>query len=967
MISRDFPEAGQDFIRDLERAGLETYFDRLSRLIYSTDASIYQMMPVGVAIPREASDVVAAMEIAKAHHVPVLPRGGGSSLAGQAVGHALILDLSRYMNRIQEIDAEGKRVVTQPGITLGKLNRSLRAHGMMFAPDPASADRATIGGIAANNSAGAHSIVYGMTADHVLETEVVLSDGSQARFDAFEAWEARAGRGGLEGTIYREVSRIVAENVSHISNRYPKTFRHVAGYNLDRMAGASQPNLSSLIVGSEGTLGIMTSLTLNIVPVLNRTRLALVHFDDMRQAMESVPLLLESEPTAIEVMDKMLLDLTRDKVEYRRLITFIEGNPVTVLLVEYAADSETELDGCIQRLKGKLEQINHRQPVVVISDPVEQANVWYVRKVGLGILMSIRGDSKPIPFIEDAAVPVESLADYVSEIYAYSYEVGVESVAMYAHASAGCLHIRPLVNLKSAAGLHQLRAIAEKSLELVLRYQGTTSGEHGEGLVRGEFSEALFGKELYHAFRQVKHAFDPEGLLNPGKVVDAPRMDDETILRFGTGYAVPYAYPQTVFGFREDHGFAAAVEMCSGAGVCRKTGEGVMCPSFQVTRNEADSTRGRANALRSAMMGLLGPDGMTSKELYSVLDLCLSCQACRSECPSSVDMAKLKSEFLYHYYGERGMPLRARAFSEISRVYDLLQPYSGIVNRLSGLAPLLSIGGVHPDRKLPGLARQRFSKWFATDRHSASASPGGGTGEVVLFHDTFMEYNEPGVGVAAVQVLETAGYSVTVLTDRACCGRPAVSKGNLDLARKNAEWNIALLAPFAERGVPILGCEPSCTTLIHADYPDLVDGEPARKVAEHTITIEAFLDREIRAGRAKFTFDHIPREVLFHGHCQQKSIFGTGATMNLLRSIPACTVREIESGCCGMAGSFGYEKEHYGLSVQLAEITLAPAIRAASPGTIISAAGTSCRDQIRHTTGREVIHPIQVFAGSLST
>lgn len=962
-------QASEAFIVELRRAVPEVHFDRMTRLLYSTDASIYQMIPVGVAIPHDADEVAAALAISAKHGVPVLPRGGGSSLAGQAVGHALILDLSPHMNKVLEIDAEARTVRTQPGITHGQLNSALKQHGLMYGPDPASGDRATMGGILGNNSTGAHSIVYGMTDGHVHATDVVLSDASRVNFDAtdWEGWSARAGRPGLEGKIYQGIADILQRYAEPIATRYPKTFRHVAGYNLNLLAKDERPNLARLIVGSEGTLGVITEATLNLVPIPKKKRLAVVHFAELRAAMEATPVILESDPTAIEVIDKMMLDLTRDKIEYRRLLTFIEGDPEIVLMVEYTGETEAELDAGIARLRKQLNTIHHHGSVVVVSSPEEQANVWYVRKVGLGILMSIRGDAKPIPFIEDAAVPVEHLSDYIRQIYEYAYSAGVERVAMYAHASAGCIHVRPLVNLKNVDGVRQIRQIAEKSVELVSQYGGTTSGEHGEGLARGEFSEKLFGPEMQQAFREVKQIFDPQGLLNPGKVVDVPRMDDETLLRFGTSYATPLEPATTSFAFTNDGSFAGAVEMCNGAGVCRKLGQGVMCPSFQATQDETHSTRGRANALRAAMMGLLGPEGMTSRELYQVLDLCLSCHACKSECPSAVDMAKLKAEFLHGYHQEHGTPLRARLFANIARLNRVGQPIAPLANLLLG-GPgkwLLTLLGVHPARSLPKLAPQTFSQWHR--RRSMPAPEAEARQQVVFFHDTFMEHNHPQVGRAAIRLLEAAGYEPLILQDKRCCGRPAVSKGLLTEAKKLAQHNVQLLAPFAQAGLPIVGCEPSCISMLVEEYLDLVPGEESQSIAQMALPLDAFLEREAQAGRLdQLQFDDAPRRVLFHGHCQQKASFGTESTLKFLEMLPNCEVEEIDAGCCGMAGSFGYENEHYELSISIAELELAPSVRGVSKDTIIAATGTSCREQILDTTGREALHPVQIVASALN-
>ncbi len=962
-------EASQEFIHDLKRVVRDASFDRMTRLLYSTDSSIYQIMPYGVVLPRDADEVVAAVKVAGKHGVPVLPRGGGSSLAGQTVGRALILDFSYHMDHILQVDLEAHTVRTQPGITLGQLNKRLERYGLMFGPDPASADRATMGGVLGNNASGSHSILYGLAVDHVVEMDVVLADARRTHFgeSSLQAWGTFSQRAGIEGQVYREVPAILTRYADEIEARYPGTFRSVSGYNLNHLAGNPTPNLAKLVVGSEGTLGVMTEMTLNLVPSPKRARLALVHYEDVREALEAVPPLLETQPTAIEAIDKMLLDLTRTGSDYRKMLTFIEGDPQMVLVVEYEADGDAELDAGIERLRRKLSQLGHNGPLVILADPSQQELVWQTRKVGLGILMSMRGDAKPVPFIEDAAVPVENLADYVTQIDDFAHEVGVGQMAIYAHASAGCMHLRPMIDLKTKTGLAQMRQIAEKSCELVISYSGTTSGEHGEGIARGEFSEKLFGPELTQAFREVKQVFDPEGLMNPGKIVDVTKMDDESMLRYGSDYATPYEPQSTVFHFRKDHGFAGAVEMCNGAGVCRQLEQGVMCPSFQATRDEAHSTRGRANALRAAMMGLLGPEGMSSRDLYDVLDLCLSCHACASECPSSVDMAKLKAEFLNQYYQKHRPSLRSRLFAQFAALSKLAQPFAPVVNtvmRGPGKWVLTALG-VHEARSMPRYTSQPFSRWFREHKRQLENQPTTTRKQVVFFHDTFMEHNSPRIGEAAIRVLEAAGSEPILLSNRVCCGRPAVSKGFLGEARKAAQHNIPLLAPYATRGIPIVGCEPSCIAMLVDEYPDLMPGEAADAIASVTFLLEEYLVQLAKGDHLELDFDSTPRHVLFHGHCQQKASFGTEATRQMLELIPNCRVEEVESSCCGMAGSFGYEKEHYDLSIKLAEMSLAPAIRNADAETIICAAGTSCREQIEHTTGKSALHPIEVLAGAL--
>lgn len=964
----DIPEANPDLIADLRAAVSEVHFDKLTRLLYSTDASIYQMVPLGVVVPRDADEISAAVEIAARHQAPVLPRGSGSSLDGQATGHCVVIDMTKRLDQIVEINPQARTVRVQPGITLGRLNRHLSQHGLTFGPDPASAERATIGGIIGNNSTGAHSIVYGMASDHVLAVDVVLSDGSRAHLDALrdDSWADRARRPGLEGSLYRAVPDILARYADPIARRYPKTWRTVAGYNLNHVVEDGRANIAKLVVGSEGTLAVTTEATLNLVPLPKLRRLVLVHFGTMRAALEAVPHILETSPTAIELLDQMMLDQTRNKPEYRRLLTFIEGHPAAVLIVEYSAAAASELAAGVARLQTMLAHLSHHDPVIVVADPKSQANVWYVRKVGLGLLMSIKGDAKPLPFIEDVAVPVQRLADYVDGVLAIVQAAGLQKMGIYAHASAGCLHLRPLINLKTVEGVRQLRQISDSVVDLVKGFGGTLSGEHGEGLARGEFSERLFGPELVRAFHEVKLAFDPQCLMNPGKIVDAPRMDDPGILRFGPDYATPLEPNVTVFSYTADGGFARAVEMCNGAGVCRKIEQGVMCPSFMVTKDEEHSTRGRANALRAAMMGLLGPEGLTSDEVYEAMDLCIACKGCKSECPSSVDMAKLKAEFLHLHHQKHGVPLRSRLFAHIDR----LNRWGRIVTPLTNLmlhGPakwVMTAIGVHPRRPLPQLAPQTFSAWFKRTHAATGKSPADGRA-VVLFNDTFTEHNHPHIGQAAVKVLEAAGYQVILLDGLESDGRPAISKGLLNEAARLARHNVARLAPYAQQGIAIVGCEPSAIATLADEYLSLVPGEAAQAVAALAMPVETFLAREAAEGRLNLSFDDTPRKVLLHGHCNQKALFGMTSTHAMLNLIPNLSLQEIDSTCCGMAGSFGYEKEHYDFSLAIAELSVAPAVRSADADTIIAAPGTSCREQIEHTTGRTAMHPIEILASAL--
>jgi len=960
-MQKSAPNAGisKELQLDLKKTGLIFKTDQITRLLYSTDSSIYQVIPLGVVWPREASEVSAVLEIAQKHGVPVLPRGSGTSLAGQAIGEALILDFSRHMDQVLDINPEEKTATAQPGVILGSLNRKLATYQLLFGPDPASADRATIGGVLGNNATGAHSILYGMSHDHLLEADTVLSDGSSALLKAHEngTLSGVLQKNTLESSIYREVPKILEHYQEEIKNNYPKTFRSVAGYNLNILARQKAINPATLLVGSEGTLGIITAAKLNLVPLPAHKTLYLIHFQDLGEALSATPDILETQPSAVELIDRMLIQLARANPAYRPLLEAIQGDPEAVLVVEYQADEKGSITGRENILK-------RFGPTVPLIEPRAQDQIWEARKVGLGILQSKKGDAKPTTFIEDAAVPVENLASYALGIKAFGKEIGIGEIAFYAHASAGCLHIRPQVNLKSRDGLRQMRQMAEKSLSLVQKFGGTTSGEHGEGFARGEFTEKLYGPALRTAFQEIKEVFDPDYRLNPGKIINPPAMDQSNLLRYGVDYQAELKPARTLLSFEEDLGFDRAVEMCNGAGVCRQLEGGVMCPSFQATRDENYSTRGRSNLLRAAMTGKLGPKGMTSLELYQALDLCLSCQACLSECPSTVDMSKLKAEFLHGYYQEHGIPFRSWFFANIAEVSRLAHLFAPLVNLIlsSPLSGLLSLIGIHPQRKMPTFANQTFTDWYGKEQIQKKQSEGQ---QAVFFYDTYLEYNYPHIGKALVNICQKAGLGLIVLKEKVDSGRPAYSKGILNKAQSLARKNIELLTPYAEQGIPIIGCEPSVMVMLKKEYRDLVPGPAADRIADIAMLAEDFLLREVAGGRVKFEFDKHPRKILYHGHCQQKANFGTASTLQMLRLISGSTVEEIEAGCCGMAGAFGYEKEHYQLSLEIAELELAPQIRKAANNTIICASGTSCREQIAHTTERTAKHPLEVFAEAL--
>ena len=976
---REAVQGVADFLAELQgqvRGELRT--DTYTRILYSTDASIYQVMPHGVLIARDEEDVHAAVEAAARHRVPILPRAGGSSLAGQAVNEALVIDTSRFLDRVVELNAEERWIRLQPGIVLDALNGYLRPHGLQFGPDPASSNRAAMGGIVGNNSTGSHSILYGMTADHVLGMHAILSDGTRCRFGPLDAdgLAAHQARPGMEGALYRDVAAIAADGREAILTGTPAHWRRCGGYNLDRFVdGASfkypqDPhfNLAKLVCGSEGTLAVMTELTLNLVPLPAHTALAVVHFDDLFAALSAVQTILETDPSAVELLDHFGLTLAREVPQYARLMTgFISGTPNCVLITEYAGDNPRELRQRIDALGDHLRRHGVRATVVPALDPALQTDVWTVRKVGLGLMMSIKGDYKPIPFIEDAAVPVEHLAEYVTSIERFCSDIGTR-VAYYAHASAGCIHIRPLINAKIAAEVDKLPLISSFALELLGRFGGSLSSEHGDGRARSWQNERFFGRDLYRLYQQIKGSFDPHGILNPGNVVDPPPMTET--LRYGADYRTQAH--QEHLSFASDHGFLRAVEMCNGAGICRKRTEGTMCPSFMATREEEHSTRGRANALRAALSGTLPHDELTSERMFEVMDLCIECKACKAECPSSVDMAKIKIEFLATYYDRHRLPLRSRLFADIGRASRLLAgPLAGAVNRL--LAPaavrrvLERLGGISAQRTLPTFSGRPFPAWArrrAVNRAPAERRDGGSGRPLALFPDTFNSFNTPQVARAATEVLERAGWAVTV-PEYGCCGRPMLSKGLVRRARAAARATVARLAPLVRAGVPIVGLEPSCVSAIRDEYRSLLPDDPdAALVAEHVETFEELVARAHAEGNFDLDLNGRQQRLLLHGHCHQKALIGTGPSRKTL-ALTGAEVTEVDSGCCGMAGSFGYEAEHYDVSMTMAERRLLPAVRSLGADGTVVAAGTSCRHQIMHGTGRRALHPAEVLHAAL--
>jgi FAD/FMN-containing dehydrogenase/Fe-S oxidoreductase len=966
VIMQDLPsEKLTEFWADLHRhVGGDIKTDAYSRALYSTDSSIYQVMPYGVFFPGHADQIQGAVEVAARHGVPVLMRGAGSSLAGQCVNKALVVDVSRYMTQVIEVNAEEKWARVQPGLVLDAMNEHLRPMGLQFGPDPASSNRATLGGLVGNNSTGAHSIVYGMTVDHVLGAEVILSDGTLANFGplTLDQLDYYREREGFEGHIYRGMVDLLGRNEEAIRSGTPKHWRRCGGYNLDRLIGDEAFNLARLICGAEGTLAAVTELKMNLVDRPKVTGLGIIHFDELPVALESVPQVLETDPSAVELMDNLGLTLCREVPAYARLLTFLEGDPNSILITEYTGDSEAEVKGKLDKLEAFLAQRGIGVACVRAETAAQQSNVWNVRKVGLGLLMSIKGDHKPIPFIEDSAVLVEYLAEYIAQIEGFCNDLGVR-VAYYAHASAGCLHVRPLINLKEAEEARKMVTIAERAAELVAGYNGALSSEHGDGRARSWLNERFFGPDLYRAYQEAKQTFDPENILNPGNIVNAGPMTEN--LRFGETYSTISVNEH--IDFSSDIGFHRAVEMCNGAGVCRKD-TGTMCPSYMVTRDEEHSTRGRANLLRAALSGALPREELTSARMYEAMDLCIECKACKAECPSSVDMAKIKFEFLANYYETKPVPFQVRFFANIAlfnRLGSMMAPLANwsLKNKLFRWV-LEKAAGIDSRRSLPEFAAIPFTRWF---NNRFAPQFGENQKTVVLFNDTFNTYNYPHVAIAATEVLEAAGYRV-VLPGHWCCGRPMISKGLVDQARAAAAATVAKLAPFAKAGIPVIGLEPSCLSALIDDYLALLpDNEDAKAVAQVAVTFEEFVAKLADDPDAALPLSPQATHILLHGHCHQKALIGTAAVKKALGMLGEEThVTEVDSGCCGMAGAFGYETEHYDVSMAMAERKLLPAVRATGDRGLVVAAGVSCRQQIKHGSGKQALHPAEVIHRALN-
>jgi FAD/FMN-containing dehydrogenase/Fe-S oxidoreductase len=948
--------------------GGEVLFDRFSRGRYATDASHYQMMPVGVVVPKTMNEAERAIALAREEGISVLPRGGGTSQCGQTLNEALVVDCSKHLNKIVELDVENRRCVVEPGIVLDDLNRALKKHGLWFPVDVSTASRATIGGMTGNNSCGGRSLRYGNTRENVLSIDAVLADGTSAHFGPVGSMP--------QNPFEQFLLSLGAREADEIEKNFPKVQRRVGGYNLDSFVpGKNDANLAHILVGSEGTLGFTAKVELKLWPVLGKRAVGACHFGSFYEAMNAAQHIVKLKPIAVELIDRTLIELASEIEMFRpTLQQFVRGKPDAILLVEFGEEDQTENIRRVKDLEELLGDLGfgwdksgkHWGGVVEVLEPALQAAITDIRTSGLNIMMSMKEQGKPVSFVEDCAVPLEHLADYTARLTEVFEKNGTRGT-WYAHASVGCLHVRPVLNLRQEKDVKAMRKIAEQAFAMVKEYKGSHSGEHGDGIVRSEFHEFMFGTKLVRAFEEVKDKFDPNGLYNPGKIVRAPKFDDREKFRYSPGYSVPEL--KTVLDWSAytgaGGGFQGAVEMCNNNGACRKEVGGVMCPSYRATHNERDVTRGRANSLRLAISGQLGPDAFTSDEMMETLKLCVSCKACRRECPTGVDMARMKIEVLGARAEKFGLSLRDRFVGYLPRYAPFAAKFPWLLN-LRDLLP----GAAKISETIAGLsARRSLPKWRSDifrDRPKTS-----GEREVVLFADTFNRYFERENLDAAYKVLAAAGYKVHCVKPvdgskrPLCCGRTFFSIGKVEEARKEAGRTLKALLHFAERGVPVVGLEPSCILGFRDEIPALLKNEAARKLAAHALTFEEFLLREHEAGRLKLSFSEAKARALVHGHCHQKAFDAFSPVTKILKLVPGLAVEPIESSCCGMAGAFGFGADTIDVSFKMGELSLLPAVRAAAVDDLIVADGTSCRHQIKDGTGREALHVARVLAERL--
>ena len=933
----------------------ELLFDRHSLGRYSTDASIYQIQPLGILIPRTESDVHHAVELARDEALTILPRGAGTSQCGQTVSQALVIDFSKYLNQIIDYDRQARRITVQPGLVLDELNARLKPDGLHFPVDVSTASQATIGGMAGNNSCGARSIRYGNMVHNVSGIQAITATG-----DLIDFGEVPGNLAGLSErpallNLVQSVRQVAREASVTNNPRWPTLLRRVGGYNLDRISDEGH-NMAHLLVGSEGTLAAFTRIELMLEPIPAHTTLGVCHFPTLYAAMDATRHIVALQPTAVELVDHTMIDLARNIPIYADIVKcFVYGQPQALLLVEFTGNNANEPLERLRQLVELMGDLEEPGSVVEVLDARLQQNVWEVRKAGLNIMMSMKGDGKPVSFIEDCAVALEDLAEYTRRLNQV-FDKYATTGTWYAHASVGCLHVRPILNMKDGEDVKRMRAIAEETFSMVREYKGSHSGEHGDGIVRSEFHREMFGDDITRALEQIKDQFDPTGLFNPGKIVHPVRMDDRSLFRFPPGYKTIDL--QTGLDWSEAGGFPAAIEMCNNNGACRKQ-KGVMCPSFRATRDEKHLTRGRANSLRLALSGQLGAGAFTSPALFDTMDLCIGCKGCKRECPTGVDMSRMKIEFLDHYRRAHGSAFRDRLIASLPRIAPIAARIAPLLNLRNHIPEVATIG-----EKLTGLsARRPLPTWRSDYFRHRNSGRNQGKPPVALFVDTFNTWFEPENARSAVAVLEAAGYEVHIPIARdnqrpLCCARPYLATGMLDEAKAEVSRTMQALLPFSSQGVPIIGLEPSCLLTFRDELNGLLPGKDTRQLGAACFLFEEFVVEQTRLGKMALPLKSIKtKNVRVHPHCHQKAMGAADTVPDSLSLIPDLSVTPITAGCCGMAGAFGYEANHYDLSMRIGELELLPNVRATPPDTLIVAPGTSCRHQILHGTGRQALHP----------
>ncbi|MCB2221915.1 MAG: FAD-binding protein [Bacteroidetes bacterium] len=972
-IQLDLVNLARDFEGDL-------HTDRTHRILYATDASAYRELPIAVALPKHKEDIRLLVDFAKKHNSSLIPRTAGTSLAGQVVGSGIVVDVSKYMNRILEVNKEENWIRVEPGVVLDEMNKVLEPLGMFFSPETSTSNRCMIGGMIGNNSCGAHSLIYGSTRDHLISVNAILCEGVEVEFGPLskEAFYQKKELNNFEGSLYRNIDAILSplENQQQIRKEFPhpEIHRRNTGYAIDLLMDTApfsktdEPfNFAKLIAGSEGTLAFITEAKLHLDPLPPPVKgLVCIHCHTLEEALQGNLEALKFKPGAIELMDKTVMDLSKENITQRKNRFFIEGDPEAILIVEFASGTKEEILNIASKMEKSMREkgLGYHFPVIFGADIPK---VWSIRKAGLGLLSNMPGDAKPVPVVEDAAVRPEDLPNYIKDFNAL-LEAHQLSCVYYAHIATGELHLRPVLNLKDPKDVTLFHTVAEETAKLIKKYRGSLSGEHGDGRLRGEFIKLMIGARNYELIRQLKRAWDPEDIFNPGKIVNTPPMS--TFLRYEPGKPTPEI--DTIFDFSADQGFLRAAERCNGSGDCRKSAiiGGTMCPSYQAMRDEKTTTRARANMLREIITNSDEENPFDSHDLYDVLDLCLSCKGCKSECPSNVDMAKLKAEFLQHYYDVHGIPLRSKVIANITKLNALAAKMPALANLIMSNAfssrMMKKVLKFAPKRSLPLLYKTTLRAWLRANSGALNVKQS--KGNVHLFIDEFTDYNDTEIGIKAVKLLTHLGYTVKV-SDHDVSGRTYISKGLLRKAKTIANHNVEVLSSIITEDEPLIGIEPSGILTFRDEYPDLVDDslkKASQNLAKNALLIDEFIAKEMDRGNidsASFTSEKT--SIKLHGHCQQKTVASTNPTKQILSLPENFQVEEIPSGCCGMAGSFGYEKEHYELSMKVGELVLFPEVRKTDPSVIVAAPGTSCRHQIKDGTGRKALHPVEVLYDAL--